>query len=76
MEIDPPGRPVDRDARAVGDEPGRVPDADHGRDAVFAGDDRGVGELAARVRDDGADAGQDGCPADVGEGHDEDVAGP
>ena len=50
-------------------------DADHGRDAVFARDDRGVRERAAELGDDAGGDEEERREADVGRARDEDLAG-
>src|SRR4051794_13170810 len=66
---------VDLDLVAVADRGGGDGDRGHGGDAVFAADDRGVGEGAAAVADAGRDLAEGGCPVRRGGLADQDVAG-
>jgi LuxR family maltose regulon positive regulatory protein len=76
QELDVAVRAVDADALAVADQPGGVLDPDDGGQAVLAGDHRSVGHETAHLRHQALDRDEDGCPARVRVGGDQDVVLP
>ena len=73
-EADGSGAAVHLDEGTVGDAGGRALDADHGRDAQLAADDRGVREDAASLDDEAARRDHEEHPAGVGHRRDQDLA--
>src|SRR5829696_1391150 len=65
---------VDADPLAIPDQPGHVVDADDRRYAVLPRDHGTVRHEAADLRDQAGDRDEQGRPAGVGEGGDQDVA--
>ena len=60
QDFDVPVGSVHADPLAVGDQPGRVQHADHGRQAVLPGDHRAVGHLAADLGHQAGDRDEQG----------------
>src|SRR5437588_5928629 len=69
------GGAIDGDLLAGGDALGGRGDADDGGDAVFAGDDGSVGYHAAHFHDEARGGEEEGGPARVGGGGNQDFAG-
>ena len=66
---------VDADAVAGAEAGSGVDAADDGRDAQLTGDDGGVGEGRSHVGDDGGGTREEGRPANVRHGSDQDLTG-
>src|ERR1041384_2362198 len=74
MDGDGSGGAIDGDELAGVELVGGGGGGDDGRDAVFAGDERGVGGEGSSVGDDGGGVCEQGCPGGCGGLGDEDVA--